>query len=177
MKIIALQGDGNTGKTLTIKTFATFLMSFYDIRTAKNYEKRGYTNLSCLQEEINDNYAKIAAKTKRRIKNIHIIVQINGKKIGICSSGDSAHDHVLAMHAFCNENCDFGVFAVRYKSSGKYQKSSGPIYLEQILKCCDKLSIEYIDKTVSANRNDVSDIRRINNEQAQDLFDRIKKLI
>lgn len=178
MNIIALQGNASTGKSLTIKTVAALLMGYYGIKTAKNYNNGSYTDLKNLQKRIQYEYAQIQNNAyKKIVKNIRIIIEIKGKTIGICSAGDSAHDLVLAFDAFCKHKCDIGVIAVHYHSVGSYEHESGPVYLEQIAKCCDKLSIDYIDKMLSKYPDDVVNIHEVNDKQAQELTDLIKKLI
>ena len=177
MKLIALRGNSNTGKSLTIKTFAALLMAKCGTQKAKNYNTGAYTYLNKLQKQIQDEYTKIFANaSKKSVKNIRITLEANGKKIGICSAGDTAHDLVLAMHAFCKKNCDIGVVAVHYHTAGPYEHESGLVYLEQIEKCCNKLDIEYIDKGKSS-KDDFNEIKRLNDEQAKDLLDIIDKLI
>ena len=178
MNIIALQGNASTGKSLTIKTVAALLMGYYGIKTAKNYNNGSYTTQNNLVKRINGEYSQIQNNAHKRIvKNIRIIIEIKGKTIGICSAGDTAHDLVLAFDAFCKHKCDIGVIAVHYHSVDSYEHESGPVYLEQIAKCCDKLSIDYIDKKLSKCPNDVEDVRKVNDKQAQELTDLIKKLI
>lgn len=178
MNIIALQGNASTGKSLTIKTVAALLMKDYNIIKAKNYNNGSYTIQNNLVKRINGEYSQIQNNAHKRIvKNIRIIIGIKGKTIGICSAGDSAHDLVLAVNAFCKYKCDIGVIAVHYHSAGSYEHESGPVYLEQIEKCCDKLSIDYIDKILSKYPDDVVNIHEVNDKQAQELTDLIKKLI
>lgn len=178
MRIIALQGNSRSGKSLTIKTVAALIMKDYNIQKAKNYNNGSYTDLKDLQDRIQYEYAQIQNNVQKRIvKNIRIIIEIKGKTIGICSAGDTAHDLVLALDAFCKEKCEIGIVAVHYHSFGAYEHESGPVYLEQIEKCCDKLNIDYVDKKLSNNPNNVGDVRKGNDKQAQELLDKIKKLI
>ena len=175
MIIIALRGNSNTGKSLTIKTFAAHLMDKYNIQKAKNYNNGSYTYLNKLLKQIQDEYAKIFNNTpKKSVKNVRITLDVNYKKIGICSAGDTAHDLVLAMNAFCKNNCNMGIIAVHNHSQGKYEHESGPVYLEQIEKCCNKLQIVYIDK-YETSKYDFNEMKKFNDEQANHLIDILEK--
>lgn len=111
MKVVALQGQGNRGKS-------TVLAALYaELRTYK-----GVTAETVDAPLPADVIADIAAERKARrqgaeykIKDFSAVLDMQGRRIGICTAGDTEEAVLAALDYLTSENCDIGFCAVRSK--------------------------------------------------------------
>ncbi|MDD4832243.1 MAG: hypothetical protein PHI78_01030 [Clostridia bacterium] len=158
MKIVALQGKGNIGKTTTLKLLILkILEKFPNSKIIYQYKDGIKDN----QQLINKIKAQID-KEKRdrlsgvcRVLNVIIVLEINNKKIGICTYGDTKKLLVDAVKIFIENKCELCFSAcLTTGETVDYLKS-----LDSAITIRKKRIIEINDK-----------FEEINSEQAQEIL-------
>ncbi len=149
MKIIALRGKENTGKTSSIKLFYKKLL--------KNEAK---------ELLYVDEYGGV------KYEDFYAIVSFKGKTIGITSYGDNGNVLAEPFKEFYNHKCDIVVTACRVRETDKGSlkfirtQNSEIIYVEKI----------YIENADELPDNDEF-IEKINDRQADILLNALEKAI
>lgn len=109
MKIVALYGKGNIGKTTTLKTLLVkILRSFPSIKSVLDISLNGGT----IDEMIADAFARDTAYS---VTNCYAVMEVNGRKIGLTTMGDDANSMKAHFEKFVN--CDLCFCAARTHGS------------------------------------------------------------
>ena len=117
-KIIALQGKNSKGKSTTLKIFLKEILNKYSI-TAVEYELKNLTQVGILNSDhleteiANEN---VALNTNSSVQNHTAIFEINSKKIGLTTYGDTQWHITHALD--CLNDCDIIICACRTKGDG-----------------------------------------------------------
>ena len=102
MQIIVLSGNANSGKTTTLKMLIAMLLC----RGAKIVwcRRRPHPTCQSLWDEI-----KYEMQNHIPPKELTVVLEYKGKRIGIRSFGDVYSDATCAIKFFNQHNCDIGV--------------------------------------------------------------------
>lgn len=124
MKIIVLSGKASSGKTTTLKMLiAIFLENGAKIVWCR---RNSYPTCKSLGDEI-----KIEMQNHIPPKELTVVLEYKGKRIGIRSFGDVYSDAVCAIKFFEQHNCDIGVLPCHPNSDA--QKLIEETYSENIV--------------------------------------------
>lgn len=114
MKIVALWGKGETGKSTTLKTFLLRLLQRYDITTT-NYENDKVVTREDLEKELAEEN-KTLLPANNRVQDYIVKLEIDGVKYGITTHGDDEW-HLNYGFGFLKD-CDVVFCATRTKGNG-----------------------------------------------------------
>ena len=110
MKIVALWGMGEMGKSTALKTFLMKLLEKYGVNAVDKDEKT--ITSAELKDELAAENAKFLTE-KAAVKNHIVTFVINGVKYGLTTRGDS--ESVLSEDFDCFGECDIVFCATRTK--------------------------------------------------------------
>ena len=124
MKIIVLSGNTSSGKTTTLKMLIAILLC----HGAKIIwcRRNPYPTCKSLWDEI-----KIEMQNHIPPKELTVVLEYKGKRIGIRSFGDVYSDAVCAIKFFKQHKCDIGVLPCHPNSDA--QKLIEETYSENIV--------------------------------------------
>lgn len=156
MKIIALQGKGETGKTTTLKLLINKTFENFEYQTVCS--SRVYKDI---KKEIELERINRSRNIKYSIDDITIVLKINEKIIGICTQGDT--DELLkdAFKIFDINKCQLCFCACRTRGNtvdflNFRKKEALTIIKKNIIR---KINMNFDDK-----------INDVNSQQAQELL-------
>ena len=123
MKIIVLSGNANSGKTTTLKMLIAMLLC--QGATIVWCRRNTYPTCKSLLDEIKNEMQNHISP-----KELTVVLEYKGKRIGIRSFGDVYSDAVCAVKFFEQHNCDIGVLPCHPNSDA--QKLLEETYSEDI---------------------------------------------
>lgn len=113
MKIYALQGDSGTGKTTTLKLlYCLFLQEYPNAQIL--YCKHSHSILKDLSAADVLRETEEERKNPNRIKNLTVVLSVNGRVAGICTYGDSCKRLREGCDTFKKWNCDVAFTALHF---------------------------------------------------------------
>lgn len=161
MKIYALQGDSGTGKTTTLKLlYCLFLQEYPNAQIL--YCKHSRSILKDLSAADVLRETEEERKNPNRIKNLTVVLSVNGRVAGICTYGDGCKRLREGCDTFKKWNCDAAFTALHFSRA-----------METCLKSYDP-SAEFICKELAAGEEEQL---RVNKKQAEELLSLCRKML
>lgn len=173
MMIYVLRGKHNTGKTLTLATLFTMI--------CKQYGKKAKILFSCddfsfelIEEQIKRKYNALQEGVSNNAPYIRAMIEINGIRIGIHSSGDNEESVNNSISLFNGKDapylsCDIGFCPVRTRGITIKR-------LEKELKQNNNELVFVTKKIAPYTENHAEycyNIEKLNSEQAKELLSKL----
>ena len=153
MKTVALWGKGDTGKSITLKTFLLKILKKYSL-SAYNCSERSPLDIKMFETELNIEINSFLLTEKQKVKDYTVTFDISGIKYGLTTCGD---DEKSLKDAFMSFNhCDVVFCATRTSGRGVNfvnAQSSRVIWLEK----CSVSDSEKADRSFSKIMNYVNE--------------------
>ncbi len=165
MKIYAIKGHGERGKSTTLKILIIKILDKYP--TAKIiYSNRNNTYASILSEVHNEKILRRRTNCNCQVENVEVVIDIQGKIVAIYTAGDNEWQVNNAIKLFDKYNCGVGYCACRSKG-----------ITNKILANKYGQNVEVIDKAELRNANGYKNyndwIDLLNEWQAEELLNKI----
>ncbi len=165
MKIIAIQGKENSGKSTVLKMLCVKIMETLkkQLVSAEIKFLRGLVrNIETVKRQIEIEKIARCNKEKTRVDNFIAVIQLKGITIGISTWGDEEKQIVDAIEIFKQYGCEICYCAVHGEKSVTYKK------LESYRN--EKTDILYIPKEKITDYNQID---KCNEDFANKLTDRL----
>lgn len=173
MLVYALQGKRNTGKTLTLATLFTMICKQYG-KKANILFPYGDFSLELIEEQIKRKYKALQEGVTNHAPYIRAMIEINGIRIGIHSSGDNEESVNNSISLFNGNDapylsCDIGFCPGRTRGITIKR-------LEKELKQNNN-ELVFVMKTIAPYTENYAEycynIEKLNSEQAKELLSKL----
>lgn len=173
MLVYALQGKRNTGKTLTLATLFTMICKQYG-KKANILISYGDYSPELIEEQIKSKYNALQEGVTNNDPYIRAMIEINGIRIGIHSSGDNEESVNNSISLFNGKDapylsCDIGFCPVRTRGITIKR-------LEKELKQNNNELVFVTKKIAPYTENHAEycyNIEKLNSEQAKELLSKL----
>lgn len=164
MKIYALKGRGESGKTTTLKYLILNILTSPSL--VKIIYSNGKVSKEVILQELYDERTDRINGVQHLVENYQVVFSFENKIIGINTSGDNKDEVNKSIEILKKYNCDVGFCACRSKG-------------ETVKLLCDNFGacIEFIPKAEIKNANKYKNynewINLLNEWQSKQLFKNI----
>lgn len=129
MKVYALKAHGERGKSTTLKKLIVYIFhTFPDAKVIST--NRAFTLEQCIAEIEKERFDRRKSCNHCTVENIQIVLEVNGKKVGINTAGDNVVQVRESIKLFNGNHCDVGFCACR--SKGETIKELEKVYASNI---------------------------------------------